>query len=106
MPGDEALVVQAFRQWLASHGWTTRTEVAHVDILAERDGQRVYVEAKGRSTEPGTDADIAYGQLLRRMPAEDDPTARYALVIRDDPRSVRAAVRVPARGNAGVDPPT
>ena len=34
------------------------------------------------------------------MPADDDPSARYALVVPDWPRSVRAAARVPVRVRA------
>jgi hypothetical protein len=62
-----------------------------------RGAARLLAEVKGRTSEPGIDADIAYGQLLRRMPAEDDPGAQFALVVPDWSRSVRAAARVPAR---------
>jgi hypothetical protein len=31
------------------------------------------------------------------MPAADDPVATFALAVRDEPKSVRAAVRVPIR---------
>ncbi|HEY9473194.1 MAG TPA: hypothetical protein VIS06_04995 [Mycobacteriales bacterium] len=97
MKGDEALVVSAFAAFLTSEGWTVRTEVEWVDVLAERDGVRLYCEAKGKTSSPGLDIDTAFGQLLRRMPQEDDPTAEFALVIRDEPRSVAAVERVPAR---------
>jgi hypothetical protein len=65
--------------------------------LAERNGTRLFAEAKGRTSAPGLDVNTALGQLLSRMPAQDDPAAQYALVLRDEPRSVRAAQRVPAR---------
>lgn len=97
MPGDEALVVQAFCEWLHAEGWTTRTEQMHVDIVAERDGEHLYVEAKGHTTSPGLDVDTGFGQLLRRMPAAHDAAMRFALVVRDEPRSVRAATRVAQR---------
>ncbi|MGH3864120.1 hypothetical protein [Actinokineospora sp.] len=90
-------MVQSFCEWLATNGWAVQTEVEQVDVVAERQGVRLYAEAKGSTAAPGLDVNTAYGQLLARMPAQDDPTARYALVVRDEPRSVRAAVRVPAR---------
>jgi hypothetical protein len=95
--GDERLVVEAFAAWLTGQGWTVRFEVDWWDLLAERDGQRLYVEAKGRTAAPGLDVDTAFGQVIRRMPADDDPAALFALVVRDEPKSVRAAVRVPIR---------
>lgn len=95
--GDEARVVHAFGAWLVDRGWAVRYEVEWLDILAERDGQRLVVEAKGRTSSPGLDIDTAYGQLLRRFPADDSELDTFALVVRDEPRSVRAAVRVPAR---------
>lgn len=45
--GDERLVVEAFATWLTGQGWTARFEVDWCDFLVERDGQRLYVEAKG-----------------------------------------------------------
>lgn len=95
--GDEQQVTEAFGTWLTSHGWTVQFEVDWCDILAEQSGQRLYVEAKGRTTSPGLDIDTAYGQLLRRMPATDDHIDSFALVVRDEPRSVTAALRVSAR---------
>lgn len=38
-----------------------------LDIYAERGQERLYAEAKGRTSEIGLDVDILYGQLLRRM---------------------------------------
>lgn len=95
--GDERLVVETFASWLTGQGWMVRFEVDWWDLLAERDGRRLYVEAKGRTAAPGLDVDTAFGQVIRRMPAEDDPVAMFALVVRDEPKSVRAAVRVPIR---------
>jgi hypothetical protein len=37
---DEARVVQAFCTWLEEHGWHTRVEVEHVDVVAVRRNQR------------------------------------------------------------------
>ena len=74
-----------------------RIEVDFVDIVAEKDGRRLYVEVKGASTVPGLDVDTAIGQLVRRMPSEADRSVSFALVVRDDPGSVEAAVRAPQR---------
>jgi hypothetical protein len=93
---DEPAVVTAFADWLRAAGWSVRTEINFADVVAERDGERLICEAKGRTSAPDTDCDTAYGQLLRRMPADDSQASRYGLVIRDEPRSVRAALRVPA----------
>lgn len=94
---DESLVVHAFCAWLRADGWTANTEVNYVDVVAERDGERLYAEAKGETTGPGLDVNTAYGQLLSRMPAEPELGARYALVVPDEPKSVRAVARVPQR---------
>lgn len=95
MAGDERRVVAAFCDHLRADGWTVTTEVRHCDVLAERDGARVYAEAKGTTNEPGLDVDTLYGQLLRRMPDEDDPAARFAVVVPE--RIAWAAQRVPPR---------
>ena len=107
--GDEERVIVAFCSWLEQNGWTNiRREVEYVDVVAERDGQTLYVEAKGRTSSPGLDVDTLYGQLLRRM-RHPEVQARYAVVV---PTSAMSAVlRVPdwvrARLNIdvyGVDP--
>jgi hypothetical protein len=61
--GDEARVVRAFCVWLAEHGWYTRLEVEHVEIVADRGNQRLYAQAKGRTAAIGLDVDTLYGQL-------------------------------------------
>jgi hypothetical protein len=58
-----------------------KAEVAFCDLVAEREGERLYIEAKGRSSDAGTDADILYGQLLRRMPVDEDQSARFVVVV-------------------------
>ena len=93
--GDEARVVAAFSAWLTEQGWQVRTEVEHVDVLAEREGERLFAEAKGITSAPGLDIDTAYGQLLRRMPDAVPERVRYALVVPEETK--RAALRVPAR---------
>ncbi len=78
-------MVEAFAAWLTGHGWTGRFEVDWWDLLAERDGQRLYAEAKGRTAAPGLDMDTTFGQLIRRMPAEDDPAAIFASLSATSP---------------------
>lgn len=93
MRGDEERVVTAFAAWLQRNGWTVSREVDFVDVYAERDAERLYAEAKGRTKAIGLDVDTLYGQLLRRM---KDPAAeaRYAVVV--PTAAVAAALRVPA----------
>jgi hypothetical protein len=93
MRGDEKRVVDAFVAWLQENGWTTDTEVNFADVCARRGDERLYAEAKGRTTESGLDVDILYGQLLRRM-ADPGTGARYAAVV--PTAAVQAALRVPA----------
>ncbi|WP_055585818.1 hypothetical protein [Peterkaempfera griseoplana] len=92
---DEDRVVDAFRRWLMTEGWTPVAPTdPHTDIEAVRGDQRLVGEAKGRTKERGTDADIAYGQLLRRM-TDPSPDTCYALVVPSS--SVIHALRVPAQ---------
>lgn len=95
MRGDEDRVVQAFCAFLEQQGWATRREVGFADVVAERDGERIFAEAKGRTAAIGLDVDTMFGQLLRRMPHErPDPSTRFAVVV---PAEASAAVeRVPA----------
>ncbi|MFE6871557.1 hypothetical protein ACFVFS_34030 [Kitasatospora sp. NPDC057692] len=80
-PSDEDRVVGAFRTWLTAAGWAVVPPTdPSTDLEAERDGERIIAEAKGHSNRPGIDADIAYGQLLRRMTAPG-VSVRYALVV-------------------------
>jgi hypothetical protein len=95
MRGDEARIVDAFCAWLEGEGWAIEREVDRVDVLAERNGERIYAEAKGRTTAPGLDIDTLYGQLLRRMPPEEVGSARFAVVV--PAGAVHLAQRVPSR---------
>jgi hypothetical protein len=95
MRGDEARIVDAFATYLESDGWTVEREVNFCDLVADRDGARLYVEAKGRTSAPGLDVDTMYGQLLRRMPLDEDTTTRFAVVVPDI--ALPAATRVPKR---------
>ncbi|MER6649822.1 hypothetical protein ABT248_04665 [Streptomyces sp. NPDC000971] len=91
---DEDRVTDAFRVWLLAHAWTPVPPTDRwTDIEAVRGSERLVGEAKGRTIEQGTDADIAYGQLLRRMTSAE-PSIRYALIVPSS--SIKAAERVPA----------
>lgn len=92
MRGDEGRVIVAFCGWLERDGWSVRREVEFVDVLATRSDERLYAEAKGKTSSPGLDVDTMYGQLLRRMIDLDDQ-ARYAVVVPSS--ALTAAQRVP-----------
>ncbi len=98
MRGDEQRVVDAFALYLRARGWAVSAEVDFCDLVGERDGQRLFVEAKGRTAAIGTDVDTMYGQILRRMPLAEDPAARFAIVV--PTRAEQAALRVPPRVRA------
>ncbi|MFG2960402.1 hypothetical protein ACGF5O_42620 [Streptomyces sp. NPDC048291] len=94
-PSDEDRVTDAFRTWLLAEGWTPVDPTDRwTDLEAVRGDERLICEAKGRTSEKGVDADIAYGQLLRRMTSQE-PRIRYALVVPSS--SVEAVERVPAQ---------
>ena len=85
MRGDETRVVGAFERYLTATGWSVTREVDFCDVFAERGEERLYVEAKGRTTAPGLDVDTMYGQTLRRMPLDaDDERVRFAVVVPAD----------------------
>ena len=67
MKGDEAKVVAAFGDWLRCAGWDVHTEVDYVDVVAERDGERLLCEAKGTSSVVGLDVDLAYRAIPRSL---------------------------------------
>ncbi|MFG3271456.1 hypothetical protein [Streptomyces luteogriseus] len=91
---DEDRVTDAFRAWLLGEGWTSVEPTDRwTDLEAVRGEERLICEAKGRTDDKGVDADIAYGQLLRRMTSRV-PRTRYALVVPSS--SVKAVERVPA----------
>ena len=92
MRGDEARVVDSFCEWLEREGWDTSREVDGADVVASRATERLIAEAKGRTESLGLDVDTLYGQLLRRMPSEDDPGLRFAVVVPEE--GVNSARRV------------
>ena len=90
--GSEAQVERDFEAWLVRARWTIGAKADHVDVRAQRGNEVLVAEVKGHTSSPGLDLDTAYGQLLRRMKA-DDPNVAYAVVV---PESVRKqAERVP-----------
>lgn len=95
---ERDVVVPAFRRWLEAQGWETETETGFVDVVAHRGDETIYAEVKGRTkSRPGAGVDTLYGQLLRRMAAEEvgDPNTRFAVVIPTGAKA--AALRVPRR---------
>jgi len=95
---ERDVVVPAFCRWLAAQGWETETEKEFVDVVARRGNETIYAEVKGRTKRsPGAGLDTLYGQLLRRMPAEEvgNPDTRFAVVIPTGAEA--AALRVPKR---------
>jgi hypothetical protein len=82
---DEERIIHAFCTWLTEQGWTYEREVEFVDVVAERDGVRLFVEAKGKNNGPARRGiDTLYGQLLRRMTHGRAETVRYAAVVPDN----------------------
>lgn len=95
---ERDVVVPAFRAWLETQGWETETESGFVDVVAHRGDETIYAEVKGRTkSRPGAGLDTLYGQLLRRMPAEEvgDSNTRFAVVIPTGAEA--AALRVSKR---------
>lgn len=95
MREDEKRVVDAFCEWRHDSGWKVEREQEFVDVVATRDGTTLYAEAKGRTTDSGLDVDTMYGQILRRMPIEEDPNGRFAVVVPSE--ACAAALRVKRR---------
>ena len=85
-------MIDAYATWLERSNWKVRREVNFIDVYAERGDERLYAEAKGRTTSPGLDVDTLYGQLLRRM-KDSKPGARYSVVVPTS--ALNAALRVP-----------
>ena len=91
-----------FRRWLVAEGWTPVTPTDRwTDIEAVRGDERLIGEAKGRTKAKDVDADVLYGQLLRRM-TFTEPTVRYAAIVPTSsawhiervPASVRQLLRI------------
>ena len=98
VPWHERDVVAHFRRWLESQGWETEVEAGFVDVVARRGDETIYAEVKGRTkSRAGAGLDTLYGQLLRRMAADEagDSNTRFAVVIPTGAEA--AATRVPRR---------
>jgi hypothetical protein len=93
--GDEKRVVDSFCAWLEHDGWEVSREAAFVDVVARKGRRTLYAEAKGRTAAIGLDIDTMYGQILRRMPFDEDPAALFAVVVPEE--AARAALRVKKR---------
>ena len=94
---ERDVVVPAFQRWLEAQGWETEAETDFVDVVAHRGNETIYA-VKGRTkSRPGAGLDTLYGQLLRRMPAEEDGDrdVRFAVVVPTGAEA--AALRVPKR---------
>ncbi|ATY12665.1 hypothetical protein CU254_21040 [Amycolatopsis sp. AA4] len=92
----ESEVVAAFAAWLERDGWTIGPGPdRHLDLYATRADDRLHAEAKGATQDKGIDADILWGQILRRMGEFGMPGARYAVVVPDTVKW--HALRVPAK---------
>lgn len=96
-PMPEAAVVSAFCRYLESNGWgvTTATGRDYCDVTATKSSATLYAEVKGHTSDPGTDTDTLFGQLLRRMTVRADRTTRYAVVVPEG-RPLVSVLRVPA----------
>ncbi|MFF7112351.1 hypothetical protein ACFY91_08585 [Streptomyces albogriseolus] len=72
--------------WAIPPGWQPAVQRGDryrdrwTDLEAVRGEERLIYEVKGRTKEKGIDADMAYGQLLRRMTSQD-ARIPYALVV-------------------------
>jgi hypothetical protein len=95
MRGDEQRIVDAFAAWLEARRWRSSRGRLLRPPRHSRQRDPLYVEAKGRTKAIGLDVDTLYGQLLRRMPIAEDPTARFAVVVPSE--GAKAARRVPER---------
>jgi hypothetical protein len=94
----ENQIKRAVREHLLVQGYRVHVAWGHtrqVDIHAERDGERLLLEAKGqvaRRPQQSTDFLGALGELLQRM---DDPDATYGLALPDHPQYRALVQRMP-----------
>jgi hypothetical protein len=95
MRGDEKRVVDAFVRYLEGDGWKVAVEQGFCDVVASKNGETLYAEAKGRTTAIGLDVDTMFGQLLRRMKPVLKPGDSYAVVVPTE--AATAVARVPSR---------
>ena len=91
----EAEVEAALVAHLLERGWdVTTANPDYTDVIARRGAELIVAEVKGHTSDPGTDLDIGYGQLLRRM-TDTNVDTTFILAI---PEALGAtAARVPNR---------
>lgn len=94
----ENQIKRAVREYLIAQGYRVHVAWGHtrqVDIHAERDGERLLLEAKGqveRRPQQSNDFLGALGELLQRM---TDPNATYGLALPDHPQYRTLVQRLP-----------
>ena len=94
----EDSVKTAVKAYLEGAGWSVTVAWGRnhgVDIGAHRDGEHLYLEAKGEATNSAQQANYfigALGELVQRL---RDPTARYGLALPDNQQFRRLAERLP-----------
>jgi hypothetical protein len=94
----ENQIKRAVREYLIAQGYRVHVAWGHtrqVDIHAERDGERLLLEAKGqveRRPQQSNDFLGALGELLQRM---TDPDATYGLALPDHPSYRALVARLP-----------
>ncbi|RDI21656.1 hypothetical protein [Lentzea flaviverrucosa] len=81
-------MVRAFEAWLESEGWAVEVVRDHWDVIASKDGETLYREAKGTTSQPGLDIHTASGQIICRQGEVEDRTARHGRVIRNEATSL------------------
>lgn len=80
----EDAVKRSVSRALQADGWTVDVRWGHahgIDIVAQRETERLVLEAKGEGSRPSMRVNYflgALGELLQRM---DDPDARYGLAL-------------------------
>lgn len=73
----EAFVQRSIELFFAHNGYQLIQD-AQVDLIAEKPGEKWFIEAKGESASPGLDFNTALGQLLKWMAS---PEPIYALAL-------------------------
>ncbi|NKE10059.1 MULTISPECIES: hypothetical protein [Kocuria] len=104
MRGNEERVIQAFCAFLDEQEWVTEREIGFVDAVAQKDGQRTFAEAKGRTVAIGLDEDTMFGQLPRRMRDEcPGPDTRLAVVVPTHASAAAEGVPAGVRRELSID---
>lgn len=83
-PLSEDFVKAAMRTWLEEKGWSTQIawgKERGIDILAQKEGQRWVIEAKGKGAYQQMSNNYFLGVIGTLMQKMDDPKARYSLAF-------------------------